>query len=32
MIPPILEVQADPSGNLLVDTSVTVAHGKVFKA
>ena len=27
-----LEVQADPSGNLLVDTSVTVAHGKVFKA
>lgn len=26
-----LEVQADTSGNLLVDTSVTVAHGKVFK-
>jgi cytochrome b6-f complex iron-sulfur subunit len=29
---PWLEVQLDPTGNLLVDTSVTVSHGKVFKA
>jgi cytochrome b6-f complex iron-sulfur subunit len=29
---PWLEVQLDPSGLLVVDTSITVAHGKVFKA
>jgi cytochrome b6-f complex iron-sulfur subunit len=28
---PWLEVQADPSGNLLVDTSVIIPHGRVLK-
>jgi cytochrome b6-f complex iron-sulfur subunit len=28
---PWLEVQADPSGSLVVDTSISVAHGKVLK-
>jgi cytochrome b6-f complex iron-sulfur subunit len=29
---PWLEVGIDPSGLLVVDTAITVAHGKVFKA
>ncbi|HYX22200.1 MAG TPA: Rieske 2Fe-2S domain-containing protein [Thermoanaerobaculia bacterium] len=29
---PWLDVGVDPSGLLVVDTSITVAHGKVFKA
>jgi cytochrome b6-f complex iron-sulfur subunit len=29
---PWLEVQADTTGNLVVDTSVIIPHGRVFKA
>lgn len=29
---PWLDVQTDASGNLVVDTSVVIPHGKVFKA
>jgi cytochrome b6-f complex iron-sulfur subunit len=29
---PWLDVQADPSGNLVVDTSIVIPHGRVFKA
>lgn len=29
---PWLEVQADSSGNLVVDTSIAIAHGRVFRA
>jgi cytochrome b6-f complex iron-sulfur subunit len=29
---PWLDVQSDSSGNLVVDTSIAIAHGRVFKA